>query len=94
MLTIDNVKIRIADDRNITYATYEKVINPKTKEEYWTWVESHRWFGKLEHCLNDIKNKIAMELIKTKDLTQKEFLNTIETLIDGYIKIEVNATND
>lgn len=94
MITIDNVRIRVADDRNLTYAVYVKVVNKKTKEERYDWVESNRWFGKLEHCLLDIKNKIAMSLIETKDLTPQEFVKELETILNGYVKIEVNVKDE
>ena len=94
MLTLDKIRIRVADTYNITFATYEEVQNPKTKEKSWKWVESGCWYGTIEQCLVAIKDKVARSIIDLEDFNAKDFLNKLEELLNGYVKLEVIGVED
>ena len=71
MIQLQNYSIRRIDVYNITYAVYKKIDTSKgrqpkdatQKRDAFKWVESQKYFGSLQACLQAIKNDILMQLV-------------------------------
>lgn len=73
-----NEKLRISkfDEHNLKLEEYRKGVNPKTKEEVWSW----KWcgfYGDLRSALISTLNKIMFDYAD-EDLTLREVLEKID----------------
>lgn len=89
-----NEKLRIAklDEHNLQIEEYRKGVNPKTKEEVWSW----KWFGYYGDlrtaCLGAL-SKIMFDYAD-EELTLKEVLAKIEEAreqIENAVKVVQNG---
>lgn len=97
MIQLYNYSIHRIDAYNITYAVYKKIDTSKgrqpkdasQKRDAYKWVESQKYYGTLQACLNGIKNEILMQLVNDAPSDANEVLKDIERIEQAINNLDV-----
>ena len=89
-MQINNFKIKRQDKYNIVIEEYRELVNPKTKESRYEWVDLGKYFGTLKKALDFLGEYI---LSKGLDLTND--FTSFKNYVESYtIKIVEDEEND
>ena len=88
-MTIDNFRVIILDDINVTFEEYKDVLNPITKEVTTKWVRVGGFYGTLTSCLRALKSYIVMSYMDIDDY--KEVLDKITALDNAIVSVRIKT---
>lgn len=86
-MTLDNFRVLVLDELNITFEEYKEVNNPITKTSTTKWVRVGGFYGTLTSCLRALKSYIIMTYMNIEDY--KEVLDKIQALNDAVVKVSI-----
>ena len=86
-MTLDNFRVIVLDELNITFEEYKEVNNPITKTSTTKWVRVGGFYGTLTSCLRDLKSYIIMTYMNIDDY--QEVLDKIQALNDAVVKVSI-----
>ena len=86
-MTLDNFRVIILDDLNITFEEYKDVLNPITKETTTKWVRVGGFYGTLTSCLRALKSYIVMSYVDIDDY--QEVLDKIKALDEAIVEVRI-----
>lgn len=86
-MTMDNFRVIILDDLNITFEEYKDVLNPITKTTSTRWVRVGGFYGTLTSCLRALKSYIVMTYMNIEDY--EEVLTKIQALNDTIVSVSI-----
>lgn len=86
-MTLDNFRVIVLDELNITFEEYKDVLNPITKTTTTKWVRVGGFYGTLTSCLRALKSYIIMTYMNIEDY--KEVLAKIQALNDAVVKVSI-----
>lgn len=86
-MTLDNFRVIVLDELNITFEEYKEVNNPITKTSTTKWVRVGGFYGTLTSCLRALKSYIIMTYMNIDDY--KEVLDKIQALNDAVVKVSI-----
>lgn len=90
-MTLGEFKIIRKDKWNITFLEYREV-ECKSGEKQMQWVESGRYYSKIETCLTAIKNHIINSYADIEGY--QEVLDNIEKLNNCIVKCNLKAVEE
>ena len=85
----DNLRIKKLDDRNLELQEYRKGVNPKTKEEVWSW-RFCGYYGELKSACLGALSKIMFDYAE-EETTLKEVLAKIDLAREQVVKAVQNG---
>lgn len=86
-MTLDNFRVIVLDELNITFEEYKEVNNPITKTSTTKWVRVGGFYGTLTSCLRALKSYIVMTYMNIDDY--KDVLDKIQALNDAVVKVSI-----
>ena len=86
-MTLNNFRVIILDDLNITFEEYKDVFNPITKDTTTKWVRVGGFYGTLTSCLRALKSYIVMTYMNIEDY--EEVLAKINALNDAVVSVSI-----
>lgn len=86
-MTLDNFRVIVLDDLNITFEEYKDVLNPITKTTTTKWVRVGGFYGTLTSCLRALKSYIVMTYMNIEDY--KEVLDKIKSLDEAVVSVHI-----
>lgn len=88
-MTLDNFRVIVLDDLNITFEEYKDVLNPITKTTTTKWVRVGGFYGTLTSCLRALKSYIVMTYMNIDDY--KEVLAKIQALDNAVVSVSIKT---
>ena len=86
-MTLDNFRVIVLDDLNITFEEYKDVLNPITKTTTTKWVRVGGFYGTLTSCLRALKSYIVMTYMNIDDY--KDVLAKIQALDNAVVSVHI-----
>lgn len=86
-MTLDNFRVIVLDDLNITFEEYKDVLNPITKTTTTKWVRVGGFYGTLTSCLRALKSYIIMTYMNIDDY--QEVLDKIKALNEAIVSVSI-----
>lgn len=86
-MILDNFRVIVLDDLNITFEEYKEVHNPINKTSTTKWVRVGGFYGTLTSCLRALKSYIIMTYMNIDDY--KEVLDMIQALNDAVVNVSI-----
>ena len=86
-MTLDNFRVIILDELNVTFEEYKDVYNPITKTTTTKWSRVGGYYGSMERCLNALKDYIIRSYMAVEDY--EEVLNKIQALKDATVEVSI-----
>lgn len=86
-MPLDNFRVIVLDDLNITFEEYKDVLNPITKTTTTKWVRVGGFYGTLTSCLRALKSYIIMTYMNIDDY--KEVIAKIQALNDAVVSVSI-----
>lgn len=86
-MILDNFRVIVLDELNITFEEYKEVNNPITKTSTTKWVRVGGFYGTLTSCLRALKSYIVMTYMNIDD--HQEVLDKIQALNDAVVSVSI-----
>ena len=86
-MTINNFRIIVVDELNLTFEEYKEVRNPINKSTSSKWVQVGGYYSTLNTCLKYLKDYIIRTYMNIDDYN--EVLSKIDALNDAMVSVNI-----